>query len=491
MTVPRTTTHLFAVVGGAGRTWDAAHRLLMLVPPLAERALVSARLGFRARLRLAFADLRIDAAEPRLSTVQQRLAFWYAREGGWARPRASLTDEDAERFDEAFARCDVSLRDLTDDRWRDSLARIFSRICSSPHDVPPGPELVLAVGGPAWESFRFDAPGSLFIPSPLAPPVGDVLAVSLRPVASGERSCRALGVVVSARRAAGASPGSPAGFTVALQGDCDEARALLAASCPPAGSDGARAAPRYRVVCAARLADPDEDPARGPVGHGSPALVANLSHRGAFVLTSRPLPRGGRIDLTLRLPGERDVRIPATVVRGTPRGVGLEFAPSGDEAALAAALAAVPGRARRVLVVDDDALVRRILVDAFRERGWDAITAADGDAGLRAITDELFTLDAVVTDVRMPGLAGDALVRAVRVAGGEEDLVLVVVSATVDDAFARQLVAAGADRVLPKDVGPGAVVAAVETAVQRRGVAAAAAPEPPASSPGACARAAP
>jgi DNA-binding response OmpR family regulator len=79
----------------------------------------------------------------------------------------------------------------------------------------------------------------------------------------------------------------------------------------------------------------------------------------------------------------------------------------------------------------------------------------------------------------MPGLSGDALVSAVRQAGGESELVLVAVTADATGELVAKLGAAGADAVVPKEAGPAAVVAEVEAALHRHAAAGAVATAPP------------
>ncbi|MBV9564716.1 MAG: response regulator [Bradyrhizobium sp.] len=55
----------------------------------------------------------------------------------------------------------------------------------------------------------------------------------------------------------------------------------------------------------------------------------------------------------------------------------------------------------RVLVVEDDALIREIVVEALREEGFDVIQAADGDEALEWCRRRF--ADVLVTDVRLPG----------------------------------------------------------------------------------------
>jgi CheY-like chemotaxis protein len=66
------------------------------------------------------------------------------------------------------------------------------------------------------------------------------------------------------------------------------------------------------------------------------------------------------------------------------------------------------GGARRVLVVEDDAGVRRMTVRMLARAGYEVLEAADGAEALRLAEGE--HLDLVVTDVLMPGMSGRALV---------------------------------------------------------------------------------
>jgi CheY-like chemotaxis protein len=122
-------------------------------------------------------------------------------------------------------------------------------------------------------------------------------------------------------------------------------------------------------------------------------------------------------------------------------------------------------RRRRALVVDDDPIARRALEKILSLDGFQVLTAADGLAGLRALVDELLDLDVVVTDVRMPGIDGEELIRRIRQVGGEEDLGIVVVSGAAPDE--ARLTAMGADAVIGKTADIDAIAAAVDVASRR------------------------
>jgi two-component system response regulator RegA len=64
---------------------------------------------------------------------------------------------------------------------------------------------------------------------------------------------------------------------------------------------------------------------------------------------------------------------------------------------------------RSVLVVDDDKIFRSRLCRAFRDRGWEAVDAPNGDEALRLAKDN--SPDLAVVDLRMPGISGLDVVR--------------------------------------------------------------------------------
>src|SRR6267143_2142684 len=66
----------------------------------------------------------------------------------------------------------------------------------------------------------------------------------------------------------------------------------------------------------------------------------------------------------------------------------------------------------RILVVDDSSPHRRMLTAIFGHAGHQVLTASDGEAALALLERE--SVNAVVSDVRMPKLDGFQLCRAIR-----------------------------------------------------------------------------
>jgi DNA-binding NtrC family response regulator len=66
----------------------------------------------------------------------------------------------------------------------------------------------------------------------------------------------------------------------------------------------------------------------------------------------------------------------------------------------------------RVLVVDDDAVLRKLLTDQIARMGFDTAPAASGEEALDALSKNDF--DVMLLDIRMPGLSGLETLREVR-----------------------------------------------------------------------------
>lgn len=80
---------------------------------------------------------------------------------------------------------------------------------------------------------------------------------------------------------------------------------------------------------------------------------------------------------------------------------------------LAPAATAVPGAGQTVLVVEDEAVVRGMVVELLQELGYRTLEAADGPAGLELLAGPA-AIDLLVTDIGLPGLNGRQMADAAR-----------------------------------------------------------------------------
>jgi CheY-like chemotaxis protein len=398
------------------------------------------------------------------SGTLRRMAFWAARAGGRASALPSAAE--AALFELALGGCALVVRDADPLRAFAAIRAEFARGAGAPALAPMSPDapvLSLQLDGPGAEGVTYDAAArELFLPSPLAPPLGDELVLQLDAPRRRSSGLRARVRVVDSRPPGSRARRAPSGFTVALL-QPGPGHALLVALCPsPLARETGRAQQRHRVHGRVEVRD--------AAGSGAPArggYLRDLSVDGAFIRTGSPAAPGERVRIGARLPGGAILDTGATVVHVRSDGMGVRF-DAECSGLLAPALTALTGRRRRVLVVDDDQLARAMLSDAFRERGWDVVSAPNAALGLHALTEHLFSLDLLVTDVRMPGFDGTRLVHAIRQLGGERDLPIVVITASLDDAVRAELEGLGADAVLSKSAGVEAIAEAAGAAVERR-----------------------
>jgi CheY-like chemotaxis protein len=119
-----------------------------------------------------------------------------------------------------------------------------------------------------------------------------------------------------------------------------------------------------------------------------------------------------------------------------------------------------------VLVVDDNRQLIEFLTDALEELGnFAVVTATDGAQALERYYD--VRPDCVVVDVRMPGIDGYQLVRALRGDPNSSSTSLIILSALVQDKEQVAGLLAGADLYLVKPVDPLELIQAIQRVLQQ------------------------
>jgi two-component system response regulator MprA len=116
-----------------------------------------------------------------------------------------------------------------------------------------------------------------------------------------------------------------------------------------------------------------------------------------------------------------------------------------------------------ILVVDDDAPIRRMLDRTLSAEGYAVETAADGGAALAAV--EHSTPDLIVLDVGMPGVDGLAVSRRLRAKGLSVPVLLLTARDSVPDRVAG--LDAGADDYLVKPFATEELLARVRALLRR------------------------
>jgi CheY-like chemotaxis protein len=123
---------------------------------------------------------------------------------------------------------------------------------------------------------------------------------------------------------------------------------------------------------------------------------------------------------------------------------------SGDarQSAGDAASALPPGQGQRVLVIDDEEPLVKLAARILQELGYAPVSFTSGTAALAAFRDDPNGFDAMITDERMPGISGSAVIREVRAIRREMPMLLM--SGYAGGGLADRAREAGADEILKK-----------------------------------------
>ncbi len=117
----------------------------------------------------------------------------------------------------------------------------------------------------------------------------------------------------------------------------------------------------------------------------------------------------------------------------------------------------------RILVVDDDPQIRRVLRTALIAQGYEIDDARNGEEALERLRDERF--DLVLLDMNMPGIGGIETCRSVR-SGSNTAIIMLTVRDSEPDKV--QALDAGADDYVTKPFSFPELLARIRATLQTR-----------------------
>ncbi|HEX4426540.1 MAG TPA: response regulator transcription factor [Terriglobales bacterium] len=117
---------------------------------------------------------------------------------------------------------------------------------------------------------------------------------------------------------------------------------------------------------------------------------------------------------------------------------------------------------KRILIVDDESQITRVLRTALTGSGYEVRTAEDGHAGLRLARE--WQPDLVITDVSMPNMTGIELSGQLR---AESQVPIIVLSVKGEERTKVEALDAGADDYLTKPIGMDELLARVRRNLAR------------------------
>jgi len=117
----------------------------------------------------------------------------------------------------------------------------------------------------------------------------------------------------------------------------------------------------------------------------------------------------------------------------------------------------------KVLVIDDEAQIRRFLRAGFELHGYEILEAETGMAGLRAAT--IDKPDLIILDLNMPDIEGSEVLERVR---SWSNIPIIVLSIQADEQEKVRLLRLGADDYVVKPFGISELLARAEAALRRQ-----------------------
>ncbi len=116
----------------------------------------------------------------------------------------------------------------------------------------------------------------------------------------------------------------------------------------------------------------------------------------------------------------------------------------------------------KILVIDDEPSIIKLVSAYLKPEGYEVFTAADGNAGLKAA--RTFKPDLIILDLMLPGIDGIELLSRLR---RESDVYVIMLTARTDETDKIVGLSVGADDYVTKPFSPRELTARVKAALRR------------------------
>ena len=116
----------------------------------------------------------------------------------------------------------------------------------------------------------------------------------------------------------------------------------------------------------------------------------------------------------------------------------------------------------KILVIDDEPSIVKLVSAYLKPEGYDVYTAGDGNAGLKAAS--AFKPDLIILDLMLPGMDGIELLTRLR---RESDVYVILLTARTEEMDKIIGLSVGADDYMTKPFSPRELVARVKAALRR------------------------
>jgi len=118
-----------------------------------------------------------------------------------------------------------------------------------------------------------------------------------------------------------------------------------------------------------------------------------------------------------------------------------------------------------ILIVDDEARMRKLIKDFLMQKNFNILEAEDGEKALKIYNENKFKINLILLDVMMPKLDGWSVLRQIRQENKELPIIMLTARAEEqDELFGFEL---GVDEYITKPFSPKILVARVEAILKR------------------------
>ncbi|HEX9985287.1 MAG TPA: sigma-54 dependent transcriptional regulator [Thermoanaerobaculia bacterium] len=118
----------------------------------------------------------------------------------------------------------------------------------------------------------------------------------------------------------------------------------------------------------------------------------------------------------------------------------------------------------RILIVDDEEVLRDVLYAVLHREGFEVVLASSGEEALHLLENE--EVDLVILDVMLPGISGIDTLRSIRISNPNLPVIIITAFSSIDGAIAAMK--HGAFHYIPKPFKNDEVVLTVNKALEQR-----------------------
>ncbi len=119
----------------------------------------------------------------------------------------------------------------------------------------------------------------------------------------------------------------------------------------------------------------------------------------------------------------------------------------------------------RILIVDDEEVLRDVLDAVLRREGFEVAMAASGEEAL-SVLDEDDSIDLVILDIMLPGISGIDTLRAIRISNPSLPVIIITAFSSIDGAI--EAMKHGAFHYIPKPFKNEEVILTVNKALEQK-----------------------